>query len=327
MDNEYTVRQEGATAGESRLQAVTLLLGSPFSGSSLLGQSLNDIQGIAYAGEIDNMHRFAFPLHRESNHYRSRCAICMTHDPYDCPIYPPDPPPLGDPDTVTLDDYLEVLSRFNQPFVVDGSKNVDWLWYLHARGLLDVLPTRVILVARSVWAFVASQFRAGNTNPYQSAEGWRNIYRHALRTVSLLAPPSLLIRHEEFVANTDKWLSRAAWFVSDRPHNILDPKPLHCIGGNPSAYTIREEFDKQSYLRTMPEDQRPVFLEKLAFFGASQAPRSQPIERWGHLIDRQRAKNILAIPGVMDTMLDLGYDPLGMLDEHAAWLAQRGQGA
>ncbi|MFN3310510.1 MAG: hypothetical protein ACK40R_02255 [Thermomonas sp.] len=326
MHNENPAGQATTGLSSAPLKSVTLLLGSPFSGSSLLGQSLNDIQGIAYAGEIDNMHRFAFPLHRESNHYRSRCAICMTHDPYDCPIYPLDPQPLGDPESVTIDAYLEVLSRFNQPFVVDGSKNVDWLWYLNARGLLDVLPTRVIVVTRSVWAFAASQFRAGNTNVYRSAEGWRNIYRHALRTVSLLAPPSLLIRHEDFVSDIDRWLSRAAWFVSDQPHNIFAPKPLHCIGGNPSAYAIREEFDKQGHLRVVPDHERPVSQEKLSFFGASEMPRSQPIERWGHMIDRQQAKNILAIPGVMDTMLDLGYDPLGMLEAHAAWLARGRQG-
>lgn len=314
---------DAATAPEGtapRVQGVTLLLGSPFSGSSLLGQSLNDIAGIAYAGEIDNMHRFAFPMHRASNHYRSRCAICVTHDPYDCPIYPIDAQPLGDPATVGAHDYLDVLSRFGEPFVVDGSKNVDWLWFLHERGVLDVLPTRTILVTRSVWAFAASQLRAGNTNVYQAAEGWRNIYRHALRSISVLAVPSLLIRHEAFVADTDKWLSRAAWFVSDRPHNVLAPKPLHCVGGNPSAYAIRDEFDQQGHLRVVPDHERPVSLEKFSFFGGD-APRTQPLARWAHKIDHQQAKNILAIPGVMDTMLDLGYDPLHILEEHAALLA------
>lgn len=304
------------------LQAVTLLLGSPFSGSSLLGQSLNDIAGIAYAGEIDNMHRFGLPLHRASNHYRSRCEICITHDPYDCPVYPREPQPLGDPAAITVNDYIEVLSRFGVPFVVDGSKNVDWLWYLHDRGLLDVLPTRTILVTRSVWAFAASQLRAGNTDIYQSAEGWRNIYRHALRSISMLAVPNLVVRHETFVADSDKWLSRAAWFVSDRPHNVYEPKPLHCVGGNPSAYAIREEFDQQGHLRVMPDHERPVSAEKIAFFGGSESPHAQPVARWAPRIDPQQARNILAIPGVMDTMLDLGYDPLHILDEHAALLAQ-----
>ncbi len=304
------------------LQSVTLLLGSPFSGSSLLGQSLNDIAGIAYAGEIDNMHRFGFPLHQASNHYRSRCAICITHDSYDCPIYPLAPPPVADPATITIADYAEVLSRFGEPFVIDGSKNVDWLWYLHARGLLDVIPTRAILVSRSVWAFAASQSRAGNGDVYQAAEGWRNIYRHALRSVAVLSVPNLLVRHEDFVADTDKWLSRAAWFVSDRPHNVHAPKALHCVGGNPSAYAIREEFDKQGHLRVAPAHERPVSLEKFAFFGGSDAPRAQAMQRWAKVIDGDQARNILAIPGVMDTMLDLGYDPLRMLDAHTQCRAE-----
>lgn len=299
-------------------QSVTLMLGSPFSGSSLLGQSLNDIAGIAYAGEIDNMHRFGFPLHRASNHYRSRCAICITHDPYDCPVYPLQPEPLGDPATITIGDYAEVLARFGEPHVVDGSKNVDWLWYLQQRGLLDVLPTRVLLVTRSVWAFAASQARAGNSNVYQAAEGWRNIYRHALRTISALSVPSLPLRHEDFVADTDKWLSRAAWFVSGQPHNVFVPKPLHCVGGNPSAYSIRGEFDQAGHLRVVPEHERPVSLEKFAYFGSEAAPRAQALERWARVIDREQAYNILGLPGVMDTMLDLGYDPLRILDAYNA---------
>lgn len=304
------------------LQSVTLLLGSPFSGSSLLGQSLNDIAGIAYAGEIDNMHRFGFPLHQASNHYRSRCEICVTHDFYDCPIYPPGPEPIGDHAAVTVHDYIEVLSRFGEPHVVDGSKNVDWLWYLHARGLLDVMPTRAILVSRSVWAFAASQLRAGNADVYRAAEGWRNIYRHALRSIATLAIPCLLVRHEAFVADTDTWLSRAAWFVSDRPHNVHAPKPLHCVGGNPSAYAIRGEFDKQGHLRAVADQDREASIDRLAFFGGSDMPRAQAMQRWANVIDGDQARNILSIPGVMDTMLDLGYDPLRMLDAHAAVRAQ-----
>jgi len=129
------------------------------------------------------------------------------------------------------------------------------------------------------------------------------------------------MRHEAVVADSDKWLSRAAWFVSDRPHNVYEPKALHCVGGNPSAYSIREEFDKQGHLRVVPEHERPVSLEKFAFFGG-EAPRNQATARWATKIDRQQARNILAIPGVMETMLDLGYDPLHILEEHAALLAQ-----
>lgn len=302
----------------TRLQGVTLLLGSPFSGSSLLGLSLNDIAGIAYAGELDNLHRFGFPLHRSSGHYRSRCEICITHDRYDCPVYPLEEGDAADADTVRIDDYLAVLSRFQVPFVVDGSKNVDWLWYLHARGLLEVLPTRVILVVRSVWAFAASQLRAGHDDAYRAAEGWRNIYRHALRSIAVLSVPCLLVRHEDFVGDADRWLSRAAWFVSGQPHNVFAPKPLHCVGGNPGAYALRPEFDPQGHLRVVSDKERSESSEKFAFFGGQV--HADTTRRWAHAIDRQQARNILAMPGVMDTMLDLGYDPLRLLDEHAAVL-------
>ena len=311
---------QNADAAGMPLQSVTLLLGSPFSGSSLLGQSLNDIAGIAYAGEIDRMHRFGFPLHAAGGHFRSRCSICTSHAEYDCPIYPLPHEPQAEPNAFEIADYAAVLARFDVPFVVDGSKNVDWLWYLQGKGLLELLPTRVILVARSVWAFAASQARAGNGNVYQAAEGWRNIYRHALRSTATLAVPTLLIRHETFVADMDRWLSRAAWFVSDRPHNLYEPKPLHCIGGNPSAFSIRNEFDQEGHLRAIPHHEQRVSREKFAFFGGD-APRTDPVARWASRIDRQQARNILAIPGVMETMQDLGYDPLHILDEHAALLA------
>jgi len=109
--------------------------------------------------------------------------------------------------------------------------------------------------------------------------------------------------------------------VSDRPHNVFAPKPLHCVGGNPSAYSIRGEFDQQGHLRAVPDHEKTRSAEQFAFFGGNEA-RTQPIARWATKIDRQQARNILAIPGVMETMLDLGYDPLHILEEHAALLAQ-----
>ena len=304
------------------LQSVTLLLGSPFSGSSLLGQSLNDIAGIAYAGELDRLHRFNFAMHREAQHHRSICDICKTHDPYDCPIFPDPDEPLAADDAFPVADYLQVLQRFGAPFVVDGSKNVAWLWHLHGKGLLDVLPTKTILTTRSVWAFVASAMRDGRSDPYRAAEGWRNIYRHALRTLSRLQVPCLVVRHEDFLQDQDKWLSRAAWFVSDRPHNLYEPKPLHATGGNTSAHLIRPEYDCAAQLRRVPANLRERDAAKMAYFGGGHAPRGNPLARWVHDIQPDEASGILSLPGVMDTMLDLGYDPLRLLEQYTAARAE-----
>lgn len=300
------------------LQSVTLLLGSPFSGSSLLGQSLNDIAGIAYAGELDRLHAFGFALHRASDHYNSGCSICRTHQNYDCPVFQLPASAVPHSDAFAIEDYVSVLARFGVPHVVDGSKNVDWLWHLKGRGLLDALPTRVILTTRSVWGFVASQRREGLSDPYQAAEGWRNIYRHALRSISSLMVPSLLLRHEMFVDDQDKWLSRAAWFVADTPHNLYEPKPLHAIGGNTSAHLIRPEFDRSGHLDMISEQFRPRARDKIAYFGGSEAPRANAVQRWAHDLTPDEAYNVLALPGVLETMLDLGYDPLRMLDEYKA---------
>lgn len=301
------------------LQSVTLFLGSPFSGSSLLGQSLNDIAGIAYAGELDRLHRFNFALHREAQHHRSLCDICKTHEPYDCPIFQDPDEPLAADDAFPIEDYIGVLRRFDVPFVIDGSKNVGWLWHLNGKNLLDVLPTKVILTARSVWGFVASQRRSGNPDPYRAAEGWRNINRHALRTLSKLQVPYLIVRHEDFLQDQDKWLSRAAWFVSDQPHNVYEPKPLHATGGNTSAHLIRPEYDREAQLRRVSGESRERDQAKMAYFGAAgHEARGNPLERWVQDIRPDEAYGVLSLPGVMDTMLDLGYDPLRMLDEYRA---------
>lgn len=304
------------------LRGVTLVLGSPFSGSTLLGQCLNDIVGIAYAGELDRMHRLGFGMHIASRHHESRCEICSSHEGVACPIFGgEDESVVADGGTVGLDVYLEVLSRFGQPYVVDGSKNVDWLWHLQRKGLLQVLPTNVILAVRPVWAFVISQQRSCGGSLHAAAEGWRNIYRHALRSIATLGIPSLTVRHEDFVAHGDQWLSRAAWFVTGTPHNMHDPKPMHCIGGNVSAYAIRGDFDKQGHLNSIPEDTQAIARRKFEVFGG-HGPRTDTLSRWASAISHEDACSILSIPGVMDTMLDLGYDPLRMLDEHAAWCDQ-----
>lgn len=100
------------------LRGVTLVLGSPFSGSTLLGQSLNDIVGIAYAGELDRMHWLGFGMHIESRHHESRCDICTSHEGVTCPVFgDEDESVVADGGAVGLDVYLEVLSRFGQPYV------------------------------------------------------------------------------------------------------------------------------------------------------------------------------------------------------------------
>lgn len=314
---------QGVGTGQSSapvLKGVTLVLGSPFSGSTLIGQSLNDIVGIAYAGELDRMHRLGFGMHVASRHHESRCEICSSHEGVSCPVFGgEDGSVVADGDAVGLDAYLEILSRFRQPYVVDGSKNVDWLWHLQHKGLLHVLPTNVILTIRPVWAFAISQQRSCGGSLYAAAEGWRNIYRHALRSIAKLGIPCLTIRHEEFVADVDQWLSRAAWFVTGTAHNVHDPKPMHCIGGNVSAYAIRGDFDKQGHLKSIPEGTQAIARRKFEVFGGEGGPRADTLSRWAPAISHEDACALLSIPGVMDAMLDLGYDPLFMLDEHAAW--------
>ena len=110
--------------------------------------------------------------------------------------------------------------------------------------------------------------------------------------------------------------------MSGQPHNLHAPKPLHCVGGNPGAYALRPEFDPQRHLLVVSEQERSESSEKFAFFGGRV--QADTTRRWAGRIDLRQAKNILAIPGVMDTMLDLGYDPLRILDEHAAQLAAAG---
>ncbi|MGN6512748.1 MAG: hypothetical protein ACTHKZ_04140 [Lysobacteraceae bacterium] len=301
------------------LQSLTLMLGSAYSGSSLVGQTLNDIVGIAYAGELETMHRFGFPAYADRpERYRSHCSICVTHAEYDCPVFTERKEPIGDAASVEIGRYLEVLHRFNAPHVIDGSKNTDWLWYLVAKGLLQAIPTRVLLVTRSVWAYAASHKRSVGHTAQHAAQGWRNIYRHALRSTASLGIPMLVVRHEDFVGNLDAVLSRAAWFINGQPHNVLDAKALHTIGGNTSAHAVRPEFDRAGELRHLGEREAAVAREKFAYFGGSQEPRQDALRRWAFEISPQEAHGILAMPEVLDTMLDLGYDPLRMLDEYKA---------
>ena len=299
------------------LQSATLMLGSAYSGSSLIGQTLNDIIGIAYAGELETMHRFGFPLYADRpERYRSHCSICVTHESYDCPVFVDRSGAVGDPAAVQIGDYIEVLARFNAPHVVDGSKNVDWLWYLVSKGLMQAIPTRVLLVTRSVWAYAASHKRSVGHTALHAAQGWRNIYRHALRTTASLGLPMLVVRHEDFVANLDATLSRAAWFINGQPHNLMDTRPLHTLGGNSSAHAMRPEYDREGEIRHLGEREAAVAREKFAYFGATAQPRADTLRRWAFDITPQEAHAILAMPEVLDTMLDLGYDPLRMLDEY-----------
>src|SRR5216683_4080057 len=114
-------RQIGRRAAKPLRQAA-FLIGTYFSGSTLLGNCLNAHPSIFFAGEIDRLE--AFRRDPDWAHARERgCRLCSTEGEYDCPAWP-----RAFLDALTpLDDisrYRAVLDRTQAPILLDGSKRL-----------------------------------------------------------------------------------------------------------------------------------------------------------------------------------------------------------
>src|SRR6266849_437960 len=142
------------------------LIGTYFSGSTLLGNCLNAHPSIFFAGEIDRLE--AFRRDPDWAHARERgCRLCSTEGEYDCPAWP-----RAFLDALTpLDDisrYRAVLDRTQAPILLDGSKRLDWLRSLHDAGLTSGVS--VIICTRNPFAFANSvNFGATSGNPTRAA--------------------------------------------------------------------------------------------------------------------------------------------------------------
>lgn len=211
------------------MDRLIFLIGTPFSGSTALGKILG-VSGASYVGELDRLPVFGM------NQYPTRaCEMCKSLS-QSCPVY--------------SDDFLSVLScldlgsetydslskHLKSSILVDGSKHVAWLRHVVPRlSDLDKSNTIAIVTVRHPVLWMISHLRADpHCPPFRAAEIWRDTYTDALRTLSRLNIPFIVLRNESFRHDHIKYMKAIERFccVEIKPKFEYDVSASHSIGGN-----------------------------------------------------------------------------------------------
>lgn len=282
------------------------LIGTYFSGSTLLGNCLNAHPSIFFAGEIDRLE--AFRREPDWTHQREQgCRLCSTEAEANCPAWPSEflekIRPLDD-----ISAYRAVIERTEAPILLDGSKRIDWLNSLYDSGLTSGVSA--IICTRTPFAFANSNnFGATRAQPIVAATSWRDFYMHTLRSLAGRGIPSIVVRYEDFAFNPAPTIRRVCEFLRipvDSGMMTYWNVESHAIGGNGGAYMRDANF------RPSTLDKREKW--KLDYF--ADKPFGGWIEdKWIYELSDAAVRQIMSVPMLNDIASLLGYDLAWFLSE------------
>lgn len=294
-------------------RAVLFILGTPYSGSTALGNYLNAHPDVTFLGEVDRFDPFnrygGNPAHR-----LRQCFVCDTHEPYACPYWDEDAVLRASVEGSIAFGYESLLSGFPGRVLVDGSKYVRWMQDLMLSGLS--MPVKVVVLARNPFGYALSENEATGKPYWQAAEGWRNLYEHTFRVLAKFGVGFIVIRHEDILGNPDVMMNKLYEFMgvgSGEYWRDYLSEPSHSLGGNVASYINFPAFDLNEFSMKNPEDYRK-YSSKIALYKES-ITLSSMVDRWQHQLSKNDISSIINMPGLLDVATLLGYDLPRMIME------------
>jgi hypothetical protein len=303
------------------------LVGSPFCGSTVVGNILNSHPDIFHAGEVDRLRIFSRYHGVDAYLNVDGCALCGLHHGLECPVWDNLPEaPRTPEETVAV--YETLAARGGKRVCVDGSKNVDWLVSLHDHGLQDACA---VMLSRNPFAFARSHHKAVGDPYWRGIEIWRNIYNHCLRALIHRGIPFIAMSHSRMLEGPEGFFSMVLKFAglpgAVDCHRYFEVE-AHAVGGNVGAFLPYSQFDKAKYFEREMLQNRPADEEELAeksLLPASPFGRSD--SAWMEALSLEDIDAGLSIPGVGDVMSLLGYSPTALVAAKIEWdLAKQGGG-
>ncbi|MAG35738.1 MAG: hypothetical protein CL878_05770 [Dehalococcoidia bacterium] len=220
------------------------ILGTAYSGSTLLGSALNGHPLIAYAGEISRLPFF------DHGPVGTACFVCDIKGEA-CPIWTDDlkarMEQRGPGEAVDV--YRETVGT---PVVIDGSKYAQWLRSVQASQPLPP-HTRVLLTTKNPFSYASSIKRRDGHEAWLAANMWRDTVFDCLRTLVSLGLPYLVVRYEDFSLEPERLLRKVCGFLDvefDQRVMSFWKQPVHALGGNLGAYVW--------YKGVMPDSPAPA---------------------------------------------------------------------
>jgi hypothetical protein len=292
----------------------TFLVGTPFSGSTLLGNCLNAHPSIFFAGEIARLTAFR-RADDAVTEGEEGCRLCAARGEHECPAWPRDfsaaLAPLAD-----IARYRAILDHAKAPILVDSSKGVDWLNALHDAGL--TAGVTAIICARNPFAVAHSRAQGEpRVNPTAAAIAWREFYVQAIRSLARRGIPSLVVRYETFAFDPAATLRRICDFLGlpvDPGMMTYWETPSHAIGGSGHAF-VRDANFTAAALNEREADALSYFADK-PFGGWVD-------DRWTQGLSDEEMRQIMAVPTLNDVAALLGYDLSWFIGERVRLMTER----
>jgi hypothetical protein len=291
----------------TRQRTICFIVGSLFSGSTLLGNSLNGSPEVIFLGETDRL-RYFRRYETSPDYYVDRSILSEnTHIP--CEFW--------DKSLLTKIKWLpigeafqEIIERAGTSIVLDGSKNIDWLIHLYP-NLIEEFNIVAIVATRNPFAFCSSYMNLNQVSAWAAAEVWRNVYSHTLRCLASYSIPNIVVRYEDFAFDPEQILKqKLTKFLGIPFHQQMMEYwqvPNYALGGNTGAYLQFQQF-QQAKLNSS-EQWKPDYYQDKPFGGWVS-------ERWLDILDEDQIAEIASLDGVMATAFNLGYNLTALIRQH-----------
>ncbi|SRR6266568_2161748 len=285
------------------------ILGSVFSGSTLVGNALGVHGEAFFAGEVA-----ALPANAAAYnvmHAIDGCLACAALG-RPCPVWTRER--IDRVERAGPAGFADALRRdVGRRVIVDGSKLSEWFRVVGRAGGLDRERVRVIVTSKDPLSFADSLMRRTKGPAWQAANVWRDTYFDILRSLHAGRYLYTHVAYADFCREPEAVLRQLCALVGlDFQPAMLDFRSasICSIGGNPGAQVWRAgmlgAIEKK---KEWTDDVEPRHYETYRARGFSG---TWVDDKWTERLGAGDLTQILQTPGLPDLAALLGYDLAGL---------------
>lgn len=291
---------------------VIALLGSPYTGSTIISNILNTHPRITTLGEISRYRSFQF-YESQPEHYLDACSICSTTEPdiskHSC-IWNTDLHQYS-LDHNLIDTYNYLINSCKTDIVIDCSKEIDWfLSLLNFEEQFEFQLIFVVLCKSPVRFVDSNRKRIPNKSIFWHVEGWRNIYFYILRKLAVNSQFFLIFRYEDFLRDPQKTLKKLLTRLGLNGEEIelsnTHISDLHILGGNEITFSNHRSFELDNHDPTGQISQYDQ--DKVAEIIKTGKAKDIIRKIENIKLTKEERDLILMVQGVIDICTQLGYN-------------------
>ncbi|HEV8550888.1 MAG TPA: hypothetical protein VGQ57_17700 [Polyangiaceae bacterium] len=281
------------------------ILGTVFSGSTLVGNAFGIHPAAFFAGELA-----ALPAYSKQYgvmHVIDGCLMCQLLG-RECEVWTKDRKKrvmrVGPANCLA-----ELRAETGRPVVVDGSKLMGWFRVVYGQGGIDPERTRVIITSKDPFSFADSYMRRTQQQAWEAANVWRDTYADILRTMNSARLLYTHVSYAEFSMQPEGALRRLCQLtgLTYFPELLGFRSAEVCsIGGNPGANVQREGMvdalkKKTEWAKHMEPEHYEGYQRGIEKTGWTDL-------KWTERLTVNDLGVIMQTPGLVDLASLLGYN-------------------